>query len=109
MKFILRSLIVFAAAVGLGVMLYFAIQALPNDPQQVNPPPNGTAPQSGSTAPGDQTSRPNRPENNRTTVIRWGAIARIARRTLWFSGIVFVTVLAKNIAFGRKAKKTRGS
>ena len=108
MKFMLRSLIVFAAAVGLGVMLYFAVQALPNDSRQSNPPASETGPQNGSTAPGNQSSRPDRPENNRGEGIRWRAIGRIARRTLLFSAIVFVSVLAKNVLFGRGAKKIRG-
>jgi len=107
MKFILRSLVVFAAAVALGLMLYFAIQALPNDSRPATSPANGTGPQNGSTLPGSQSSRPDRPENDRAEGIRWNAIGRIARRTILFSAIVFVAVLAKKVLFGKATKKIR--
>ena len=107
MKFIVRSLLVFAAAVGLGVILYFAVQALPNESRPANPPANETGPQNSSTLPESQTSRPDRPENNRGEGIRWNAMGRIARRMILFSAIVFVAVLAKKVLFGRATKKIR--
>lgn len=110
MKFILRCLIVFAVAVVLGVVLYYAVQALPNDSRAVNPPAGGAASQNSLSASGNQTSRPKRRENNRSEGIRWGSIGRIARRTFMVSVIVFVAVLAKNFLFGRKpnSKKMPG-
>jgi hypothetical protein len=104
-KFFFRSLLVFAVAAGLGVILYFAVQALPNDSRPASPAASQDLP-----APRNQTSRPERPENNRNEGIRWGSIARVARRAFLFSVIVFVTVLAKNFLFGRgsNSKKIAG-
>jgi len=109
MKFIYRSIIVFAVAIGIGMVLYFAVQALPNDSRPANPPANGAAHQNGLTSPGNQTSRPERPENNRNEGIRWRSLARIARRTFVFAVIVFITVLAKNSVFDRESRAKKST
>jgi hypothetical protein len=98
MKFILRFLTVLAVAVGLGLLLYFAVEALPNNSRASR---GGSTPRGGLTTPESQTSRAERPEGNRNEGIRWRAIARVARRTFVFVVIVFVAILAKNSLFDR--------
>ena len=107
MKFSIRALVVSAVAVGLGIILYFAVQALPNDSRPANSSTGGPALQNGVNAPGSQTSRPERPGNNRNEGIRWRSLVRIARRTFTFSIIVLLTVFAKNFLFpkARNSKK----
>jgi hypothetical protein len=107
MKFLSRFLIVSAVAVGLGFLLYLAVQALPGDSRATNPSVGEVAPPNGSNAPENSSARPDRPENNRVEGIRWRAIARIARRTFVFAVIVFVTVLAKTVVFGRESNAKR--
>ena len=107
MKFLFRFLIVSVVAAGLGFVLYYAVQALPNDF-----PPTGSSavevtPPNGLNEPGNLTSRPERPENNRDGGIRWGSIARIGRDTILFAVLVFFAVLAKNFLFSREANPKR--
>lgn len=102
MKFLFRSLLVLAVAVAFGVVLYYAVQALPGGPtssqQNMGTPPEGVK-----NTPANPASRSERPENK--AGIRWRSVLRIARRVVVFSVLVLVAVLAKNFIFQRKPNK----
>jgi hypothetical protein len=103
MKFLLRSLLVLAVAAAVGIILYFAVQALPGGPQtspgaRVEPPAAGNAPQ-------NLPPRQERPENDRGSGFRPRALLGVAGKAILFSVLVTVSVLAKNFIFERKAKQ----
>lgn len=104
MKFLLRSLLVLAIAVIFGVVLYYAVQALPgisfNSPSGVR-----LQPQAARKEPDRNAPRPERRENDRRGVSR--SILSVTRRILLFSALVFVSVLAKNLIFERGLFKKR--
>ncbi|MGE5642202.1 MAG: hypothetical protein ACM3Y8_04240 [Byssovorax cruenta] len=109
MKFLIRSLLVLAVAAIFGLVLYYAVQALPND--SPNPRPNANLqPQNGNNAAENPAPRPERSENDRGG----GGIGLrfffgLARRILVFSAMIFFAVLGKNYIFERKVfgKKTQ--
>lgn len=103
MKFLLRSFIVLAIAVGAGVVLYYAVQALPGDSPTSNPPGIQLPPENGRTPSQNLPPRPERPENDGGFRLR--SIFGIASRALMFSVLVFVAVLAKNLLFEKKSDK----
>ena len=99
MKFLLRSLLVLGIAAVFGVVLYYAVQALPGISS--NPPPGARLqPQEGRNEPDRNALRPERRENNQRGLSR--SILAVARRTLLFLALVFVSVLAKNLIFERR-------
>ena len=105
MKFLLRSFVVLAIAVAVGVVLYYAVQALPSDSLTSNPSANQLPAENGKNAPKNLPPRPT--ENNRGGGIRWRSVLGIARRTIIFTVIVFVGVIAKNFLFERKPNKKK--
>ena len=102
MKFLLRSLLVLAVAIAFGVVLYYAVQALPggSTPNQsaVKTQPEGAKHPSQNPA-----SRPERPVNKGGLRLR--SILQVTRRAIVFSFLVFISVLAKNYIFKRKQNK----
>jgi hypothetical protein len=99
MKFLLRSLLVLAIAVIFGVVLYYAVQALPGI--SLNSPPGARLqPLEGRKEPDRNAPRPERRENGGRGVSRF--ILDVTRRILLFSALVFVSVLAKNLIFERR-------
>jgi len=107
MKFLFRSFIVLAVAVGLGFLLYFAVQALPNNSPATNSPTSEVAPQNGLNSPENPISRPASPARNRNGGIRWGSLGRMARRIIVFAVIVFIGVIGINLVFGRRLNKKK--
>jgi hypothetical protein len=103
MKILLRSLLVLAVAVVLGVVFYYAIQALPG--LSFNPPPGARLrPEAGRNVPDRTAPRPEHRENERGR----GSLSLLAAagRVVLFSVLVFVSVLGKNLIFeGRLFKK----
>ncbi|MFT3890156.1 MAG: hypothetical protein QM730_00845 [Anaerolineales bacterium] len=103
MKFLLRSLLVFAIAVSLGVALYYVVQALPGaspspgSPQVQRPPENGVNPPAGK----------ERSENNGGFHFRWRSLLDITRRIILFSVLVFASILGKRFIFDRKPEGRR--
>lgn len=102
MKFLLRSLLVLAVAVACGIVLYYAVQALPggspNPPTaRIEPPANGGSPQ-------NLPPRQERPENNRGGGFQLRAVIGVAGKTMLFSVLVTVSVLVKNFIFQRNSK-----
>ena len=78
MKFFFRSLLVLAVAAILGLVLYYAVQALPND--SPNPRTNANLqPQNGNNAAENPAPRPERSENDRggDAVLRLGGAAGV--------------------------------
>ena len=106
MKFILRSLLVLAVAVVFGLVLYYAVRALPNDSPPSRPNP-GIQTHNENTVP---RPRPERSENDRGGGTGRRFVLGLARRILVFSALIFFAVLGKNYIFERKplGKKTRG-
>jgi hypothetical protein len=106
MKFLLRSLLVLAIAVLFGIVLYYAVQALPgvsfNPPAGARLRPEGERNEPDRTAPG-----PERRENDRGGGIRLRSLLDVARRMILFSVLVFVSILAKNLIFERRLFKKR--
>jgi hypothetical protein len=104
MKFLLRSLLVLAIAIIFGVVLYYAVQALPGvsfrPPAGVRLQPERERNESDQNTPGL-----GRRENDRGGV--WRSTLAVARRILLFSALVFVSVLAKNLIFERRLFKKR--
>ncbi len=96
MKFLLRSLLVLGIAVVLGVVLYYAVQALPgvsfNSPSGFRLQPPETRNELDRNAP-----RLERRDDDRRGVGR--SILSVAKRILLFSALVFVSVLARNLIF----------
>lgn len=106
MKFLLRSLVVLAIAAVFGMVLYYAVQALPGIAS--NPQPGVRLQPEGGRNESDRTSpRPERRENDRRAGSR--SILAIARRIFLFSVLVFISVLAKNLIFERRPFKKRSS
>ena len=102
MKFLLRCLIVLAVAVAFGVILYYAVQALPgatNPPVVQRPPENGQAP------PQNSPARPERPESSRGNGISLRSILGFGSKMILFSAIVAIAVFTKNLIFERKPNK----
>jgi hypothetical protein len=104
MKFLLRSLLVLAIAVIFGVVLYYAVQALPGISFNA-PPGDRLQPPEGRKEPDRNAPRPERRENDRRGVRR--SILDVTRRILLFSALVFVSVLAKNLIFERRLFRKR--
>lgn len=104
MKFLLRSLLVLGIAVVFGVVLYYAVQALPgisfNSPSGIR-----LQPQEERKEPDRNAPRPAGRENDRRGLRR--SILAVTRRILLFSALVFVSVLAKNLIFERRLFKKR--
>ena len=104
MKFLLRSLLVLAIAVIFGVVLYYAVQALPGI--SFNSPPGARLqPQEGRNGPDRIAPRSERRENDRRGWSR--SVLSVVRRTLLFSALVFVSVLANNLIFERRLFRKR--
>jgi hypothetical protein len=104
MKFLLRSLLALAIAVVCGVVLYYAVQALPGI--TINPPPGARLrPEGGRNEPDRTAPGPERRENDRHGESR--SLLAIARRVILFSVLVFVSVVAKNLVFERRLFKKR--
>lgn len=101
MKFILRFLTVSAVAVVFGVVLYYAVQAWPNDSRAAVPSTSVSPTQSVLSTPASQASRPERADPTRKA-IQWRSIVRVGRHVLQFSLIVLATVLTRSFVFGRK-------
>jgi hypothetical protein len=98
MKFLLRSLLVLAVAVAFGVVLYYAVQALPGG-SKPNPSRVNTRPEGAKNVPQNPASRPERPENR--VGFRWRSVLQVTRRAIVFSLLVFISVLAKDFIFKR--------
>src|SRR5512140_2587538 len=99
MKFLLRSLLVLAIAVIFGVVLYFAVQALPG--VSLNSPPGARLqPPEGRKEPDRNAPTQERRENDRRGATR--SILSVIGRILLFSALVFVCVLAKHLIFERR-------
>ncbi len=106
MKFLLRCLLVLAIAVALGVMLYYAVQALPGASPSSSAPGTQLEPQSGNNAPENSGPRPEGRGNDRGGGIRLRSVIGIVDKAILFSVIVFVSVIAKNIVFQKKSGRT---
>lgn len=106
MKFLLRSLIVLAVAIGLGFALYYAVQALPNGSPRVTPP-NAQIEQENGQRPETSEIRPERREGDRRRGFSLRSLVGLAGRVMLFSGLVFGAVIGKNILFGL-GKKPNG-
>jgi hypothetical protein len=106
MKFLLRSLLVLAIAVTFGLVLYYAVQALPGISSSA-PPGARLRPEAGGNEPGRTSPGPERRETDRGGGIRLRSLLGIARRVLLFSVLVFVSVLAKNLIFEKRVFKKR--
>jgi hypothetical protein len=106
MKFLLRSLLVLAIAVVFGVVLYYAVQALPGI--SFNPPPGARLrPEEGRNEPDRTAPKPERRENDRGGGIRLRSLFGVVGKVIQFSVLVFVSVLAKNLIFERRLFKKR--
>ena len=106
MKFLLRSLLVLAIAIVSGVILYYAVQALPGISS--NPPPGARLqPEGERNEPDRNAPRPERRENDRRAASVSRSLLAIARRMILFSVLVLVSVLAKNLIFERRLFKKR--
>ena len=104
MKFLLRCLLVLAIAVALGVMLYYAVQALPGASPSLSAPGAQLEPQNGNNAPRPEGSR-----DDQGGGIRPRSVVGVVGKAILFSVIVFVSVIAKNIVFQKKPSKTQDS
>ena len=107
MRFLLRSLLVLAVAAALGIMLYYAVQALPGGPQtsagaRLETPAGGNTPQ-------NLPPRQERPENGRGSGFRPRALLGVVGKIILFSVLVTISVLAKNFIFERKSKGKNSS
>ncbi len=105
MKFLLRCLLVLAVAVAIGLILYYAVQALPGTSPSSNPPGTQLETQNGSNAP--DNPRPEPPRNERGGGFRLRSVVGIAGKAILFSIIVFVSVMAKNIVFERAPNRKK--
>jgi hypothetical protein len=96
MRFLLRSLIVLAIAILSGLALYYAVQALPT----VSSGPTGIRPepQSAGNATENPMPRPERSEGD-LDGIRWRSLVGVAGKTVVFSILVFISVIAERIIF----------
>jgi hypothetical protein len=101
MKFLLRCLLVLVIAAILGGVLYYAVQALPGGPGN-RPPDSRLRPDGDRNAFNRTESRPERPENNSSAGVRWRSLLQIAWRVVMFSVLVFLSILAKNLVFGKR-------
>jgi hypothetical protein len=102
MRFLLRSLLVLAVAAAVGIMLYYAVQALPGGPQ--NSPGPRVEPPAGGKAPQNPAPRQERPESDRRSGFRPRALLGVAGKTVLFAVLVTISILAKNFIFERKSK-----
>jgi hypothetical protein len=93
---------VLAVAAALGIMLYYAVQALPGGPQ--NSPGARVEPPAGRNAPQNLPPRQERPENDRGSGFRPRAILGVSSKIILFSVLVTISILAKNFIFERKSK-----
>ncbi len=100
MKFLSRFFIVLAVAVGLGFALYYAVQALPDNPPRFNPSSVRVEPGNNPNAPGDPAIRPERREGDGGRGFRLRSVIGVAGRVVLFSVLVFGAVIGKNILFG---------
>jgi hypothetical protein len=96
MKFLLRSLLVLAIAIASGLALYYAVQALPT----VSAGPTGIRlePQRAGNATENPTPRLERPKGDRDG-IHWRSLLGVAGKTVIFSILVFISVIAERIIF----------
>lgn len=106
MKFLLRCLLVLAIALAFGALLYYTVQALPGAAPAR--PGSQLEPQNGNNA-GDPAPRPERSENERGRAPRLRSIAGVVAKTVLFSVLVFVAVLAKNFIFRIRDGQKPGS
>lgn len=99
MKFVLRSLLVLAVAVVSGLVLYYAVQALP----AISAGPTGIRiePQNAGNTPENPTPRPDRPETDQGG-IRWRSLFGVARQIIVFSILVFISVMTERIVFRKR-------
>lgn len=104
MKFLLRCLLVLAVAVVLGVLLYYAVQALPGA-STISPPGTSLDPKNGDTSTQPIGPQPQGGKNDSRDGFRLRSIIGIAGHVALFSAIVFASVLAKNFIFERKPNK----
>lgn len=94
MKFLFRFFLVLVVAVGVGAVLFYIVQALPGNPSEPNPPQSQVA----SEGPALQ---PEKPTRDRGINIRWRSLLELAQRVLVFAVMVVVSVIGKNIIFGK--------
>ena len=102
MRFLLRSLLVFAVALAFGIMLYYIGQALPGS--SPSRPGAEVAPQNGGNSPQPLPPRQERPENDRGGGFRLRSIVGVMGKVILFSVLVTISVLAKNFIFERNSK-----
>ena len=106
MRFLMRCLLTLGVAVVLGVLLYYAVQAVSDaSPQQRQH--IGNAPPVASNAAENPATRPARPENNSGGGVRGRSLLQIAKRIVIFSVLVFASVLARNLIFNRKPSQRK--
>ena len=108
MKFLLRSFIVLVVAVIVGLALYYAVQALPNDPPRFGPP-NAQSQSENGQRPENPGSRPERREGDRNRGFSLRSLVGLAGRVVLFSVLVFGAVIGKNILFDRKPNGNKTS
>src|SRR6266498_3451193 len=102
MRFLLRSLLVLAVALAFGIVLYYAVQALPGS--SPNQPGAQPVAQNGGTVPQNRPPRPEGREDDPGGGFRLRSIVGVIGKVILFSVLVTISVLAKNFIFERNSK-----